>query len=369
MRTLSSPKENIAEKVVLVVQDAQTQIKETIVESTYTGLSKSEIENRIRLIIEEAAEEIPEAWREQARQALAINAQKWHYLYTKQVQAINAQMIAAAADKLKQPSVRIKDKTYSINLQSVIGLPVNEQMPILTTFREHLTVDRAGLALIENYDKQIRARVKSLAVDPAYFQRIDKNGKVYRPNLRNFAEMQARYESNVKDVKNLEAEGVKLVWTSSHPDASPRCAPYQGRLYSLDGSSGTIDGIKYTPLSEALAGPRGDGNGIISGYNCRHRLIEYTPKSKPPKEYDRATIRKENAINNRQRQYERDIRNLKIEERLMRRAGDEQTANQLKNEWLDKTKQYEIFSLRAQRAYYPWRTKVTNEEIERANQV
>jgi len=193
----------------------------------------------------------------------------------------------------------------------------------------------------------------------------DKNGDTYRMNMRNFAEMKVRYDANQEDVAKFKDEGVDLVWTSSHADASPRCAPYQGRLYSISGKTGrTANGEPYTPLDEALLGPKGDGNGIINGYNCRHHLIEYTPNSKAPKEYDAAMIRKENAINDRQRQFERDIRNLKIEERLERAAGDKGAASDLRNQWQSLNQRYEQYSLQNGRAFYPWRTRVLQEEVD-----
>ena len=365
VRTISSPKENVAEKPLTIIQDAQTRIKETIVECYYQNLSKAEIEKRIAVIIQEAFGKLPDSIRESARMSLAINAQKWHYLYTESMKVLNASMIRTLAKwESTIPGMRAEAKTYSINLAEMIGAEANVQKEVIDRFRPFLTKDDAGLAIIENYEKRVKDQIKVLAADPANLQRIDKNGKPYKVNLRNFSEMHARYEANQEDIKRLESEGVKLVWTSSHPDASPRCAPYQGRLYSMDGSSGSIDGIKYTPLDEALLGPRGDGNGIINGYNCRHRLIEYTPKSGPPKEYDKATINRENAINNRQRQYERDIRNLKIQERLANKSGDDQGANGLQKEWQKLMKDYERYSLRNQRAYYPWRTRVTNEETD-----
>lgn len=104
--------------------------------------------------------------------------------------------------------------------------------------------------------------------------------------------MAERYNANLKNVMDLSDQGVDLVWITSHANASPRCAPYQGKLYSISGKSGVIDGIRYTPLSEALASPYGDGNGIISGYNCRHRLVEYFKNSRAPKEYSDKEIKK-----------------------------------------------------------------------------
>jgi hypothetical protein len=365
-RTIASPKENVAEKPVVLIQDAQTRIKQVIVESYYKGLSKTEIEKALQKIIWETGEQLPENMRESVKQALAQNAQKWHYLYTQSIKASNASVLQAI-DRLRvtNPRIAFAAKTYNISLTDHLGSSATEQKAIIDKFRPYLTEDRHGSQVIDKYESKVKEHLKTLARDPAYFQRIDKNGKPYKPNLRNFAEMTARYEANLEDVKRLRDSEVKLVWTSSHVDASDRCALYQGKLYSLDGSSGSIDGTPYTPLDEALAGPRGDGNGIINGYNCRHRLIEYTAKSRPPKEYDRATIHRENAINNRQRQYERDIRNLKIEERLARQAGYKSEAAELEKQWQKLNKHYQAFSLRNERAYYPWRTRATQEEIDR----
>ena len=365
-RTLPSPKENVAEQPVTIIQDAQTRIKETIVESYYKGLSKDEVEKRLQRIIWDAGEQLPEKIRLEAKQALAQNAQKWHYLYHQSLKGVNAGLLQSI-DKLLTRSLQIRfvAKTYSINPLDFVGSPAVDQKAIIDKFRPYLTEDRLGSQVIERYEQRVKTQLKALAADPAYAQRMDKNGKPYKPNLRNFAEMTARYDANQEDIDRMKTDGVKLVWTSSHVDASPRCEPYQGRLYSLDGSSGTIDGVPYSSLDDALAGPNGDGNGIINGYNCRHRLIEYTPGSNAPKEYDKAMIRQENVVTSRQRQYERDIRNLKIEERLSRRAGDDQTAHDLRIEWQKLNNRYEKYSLNHQRAYYPWRTRVTQDEVDR----
>ena len=98
-------------------------------------------------------------------------------------------------------------------------------------------------------------------------------------SLRNIAEMTVRYEHQVKGVNDLKARGVRLVWTSAHANCSKRCEPYQGRLYSLDGTSGEIDGHRYEPLENATEvyyttkSGKTYRNGIIYGFNCRQRLI------------------------------------------------------------------------------------------------
>ena len=359
-RTILSPKENIAEREVVSVQTAQTRIKQIIVESYYQGLGNKETSRRIALVIQETADGYPEGSRDSIRLSLATNAQKWHYTFMENNRVLN---IALIQNALASDSIAFRGRTYGINVGQIAGLPATETRNIVERFRPLLTQDAKGIAIIDNYQAKVKTQIKTLAADPANLVQIDKNGKPYVVNMRNFAEMKTRYEANLEDVKRLKDDGVKLVWTSSHADASARCSPYQGQLFSLDGTSGTIDGIKYEPLSGALLGPKGDGNGIINGYNCRHRLIEYRPNSRTPKEYDDKTVKRENAINNRQRQYERDIRNAKIEEQLQRRAGNNEEAAALRQEWQRLDRNYQAYSLKNGRAFYEWRTMVTDEEI------
>ena len=100
--------------------------------------------------------------------------------------------------------------------------------------------------------------------------------------------MTVRHQANLEDIQRLKEEDVDLVWTSSHVNTSKRYKSYQGKLYSINGNSGTTkDGIPYTTLDDALLGLKGDGNGIINGYNCRHYLIPYTPGSQPPIHYNK----------------------------------------------------------------------------------
>lgn len=353
-RQIIAPKENIAEEAVLSVQDAQSKIKALIVRSYYESWPKAKLESEIAKVINQTSTAYPEAYREEIKRSLAINAQKWHYLYMGNVKVINLEVLN---------SIKIMNKTYAIDIPQLAGLQPSETKAVIDRFRPLLTQDKIGSQLITDYEKRVKGQIRTLASNPANMNRIDKNGKPYTINLRNFAEMEVRYEANLNDVARLKDEGVKLVMASSHADASPRCAPYQGRLYSLDGTSGkTKDGTPYTPLDEALEGPRGDGNGIINGYNCRHRLIEYQDGMKSPREYDRATVRKENAITVRQREYERNIRNIKLEENLQRAANNQEAAKQLHNQWKNLDSSYKAFSLKNQRPFYEWRTRVTKSE-------
>lgn len=134
------------------------------------------------------------------------------------------------------------------------------------------------------WKEKIKPTLSKIAAEKA----LDPNDYTGRNSLRNLAEMEVRYQGHKDEIEELKASGEKLVLCSTHADCSERCAPYQGRLYSLDGTSGEIDGIKYVPLEYATNNPRDRyttkagrtyQNGLL-GFNCRHKLTPYRGKSR-----------------------------------------------------------------------------------------
>lgn len=208
----------------------------------------------------------------------------------------------------------------------------------------------------ETYAKQVRKELADLVTELA-------NAEIKTPkgSLRNRAEIHTRYETQQNELKRLIADGVEYVWASSHADASERCAPWQGKLYSLNGTSGTIDGNTYVPLEEAMLGTKGDGNGLL-GYNCRHRLIPYTKNTRPPTDYTKKELEIERAIDKEQRSRERSIRKTK-EKAFLLRGVDYEKSKELFAKAREKTREYEQFSRENNRAFYPYRTQVMRSEI------
>jgi len=230
-------------------------------------------------------------------------------------------------------------------------------------FRDYVTDIKATMPQIRDYEKLIKEQYRSFAAKPPIAVYEGKSGKPVRVSLRNYAEMQIRREANEQDVKRMSQEGVDLVWASSHANSSKRCAPYQGRLYSLSNKRGrTAGGIPYTPISEAYLGPEGDGNGIISGYNCRHYLLEYQDGSQAHATYSEAEIKREQILDRKQRYYENMIRQKKMEERVMRSIGDKEGADKLKTQWNSAFEKYVRYSLGNGRPVYEWRTQVIQGE-------
>lgn len=354
MKILNSPQPNVAKNQLVALQTCTTQIKELIIK----GASQEEITK----VIDEYCNRFKnEATRKAFKRALVISTNRMLYQYNTNMNVINQTFINRSVKALQVGTgTQLKNKTYNTSALAMYQeyLTGNvSQREIIDKFRNTLNNGRKGLAIIEDYQKKVRDQIKLLSSDP--MQYVDKNGKTI--SLRNKAEMSVRYEANMNDLNEFKQDGTKLVWTSSHADASPRCEHLQGRLWSLDGTRGkTEDGIEYRPIEEALN--ENGGNSIINGYNCRHYLIEYESGSKPPQHYTRQEIRKEYAIDQRQRQYENRIRQEKTEARLLRANGDKEEADRLQKHYQTLEEKYKRFSLDNGRAYYRWRCQVMNEE-------
>ena len=183
-----------------------------------------------------------------------------------------------------------------------------------------------------------------------------------RNSLRNRAEMEVRYEYHQNEIQSFKDAGTKLVVCSTHADCSDRCFPWQGKVYSLDGTSGkTEDGRSYVPLETATdiyyttkAG-KTYKNGLL-GFNCRHKLYEYVPGMGIPK-VSRAEQRKENKINTKQRAMEKTVREWRMREELNKGAGNTAEYLYAQKKASEAYARYRKFSQENGRAYYPDRVK------------
>ena len=350
MKILTSPNENISENQVVSLQDTLTKIKLAIL----SNASNEEIQK----IIDNYCQRYKDKTTQNAlNKNLKQSAQKMKYQYQYNMKVINDSFIKKVIDyssgitETKKSIIVDIKKIYNNYLEGTLS-----QTKVIDQFRGYITSGTKGLPIIRNYDKKVMEQVKLLASENGKY--VDKNGKSI--SLRNKVEMSVRYQENMKDLENFRKD-VKLVWTSSHADASPRCSKWQGKLYSLDGSYGKIDGIKYEPIENALRA--NGGNSIINGYNCRHYLIEYQPKSKPPKTFTKKEMQKQYKIDQKQRYYENQIRLYKSQELLLNKKGFENEANKYLNLWIKLEKKYEQFSKENNRAFYRWRTEILEEEI------
>lgn len=356
MQAISSPKQNVAQRAVVLVQTATTKIKEVITNGLMEGKSQEELTKTLNGLIDTYCRQLENVeLREEARQALVRSCRKWFYQLEQTIKILNRNLASQVSG--------FKGDTFT---GDIVALLRDVDKMRINAIRPHLDQSRKGLAVISDYDKMLKVALKALAAEPPKIVKVaetdKRRGYTYTMSLRNRAEMTVRYESNLVDLQKFIDAGVEYVWTTSHPDASPRCAPHQGKLYSInaDNKQGMHNGIPYTYLPDVLK--LNEGNSIINGYNCRHRLVAYQDGSHPPTEYTKEEIKREYAIDQKQRYYENNIRQLKTEERLMREAGYLNEAKKLRRRWRRLNKEYEIFSLENQRAFYRWRTIVSKDE-------
>lgn len=214
----------------------------------------------------------------------------------------------------------------------------------------------------QDYMEQVETAYRDLSTSEA------KDSYSDRVSLRNVCEMTERYNKKQQEIQDLIDAGEDLVYISSHANSSERCQPFQGRLYSLSGKSGTIDGISYEPLSTATdiyvttKSGKVYKNGCISGFNCRHTLQKYRKGAKPS--YVSAkTIDKYREINDTQRAMERAIREKKALSVGLKDIRPK-VAAQFKKEATKLFKEYTEYSKNNDVAYYPSRcTLFDGEEL------
>lgn len=228
---------------------------------------------------------------------------------------------------------------------------------------ERITTEAKGVAGNIYYDNLWKKNIKPVLERLVNDNALDPNDYTGRNSLRNLAEMEVRYNRHKDEISALKSRGVKIMACSAHEDCSDRCAPYQGRLYSLDGTSGVIDGIKYVPLEEATQNPRDRyvtkagrvyQNGLF-GFNCRHYGTEYTGQLLPV--VSKKERKREYAITQQQRVLERAVRKAKALALMVKGINDREykkeraRARAIFNEYVD-------FCKKNNRAFYKIRTNI-----------
>lgn len=267
-------------------------------------------------------------------------------------------------------------KLYEPKNEIVKNMPLSRAEEIIKSSAEDLGYDTTSFYatemrkfsqeyITENVKPVFDRLSKQYPFDPASIpsgQTIDHARNTHINSLRNRAELEVRYNGHLENIRNLREQGNKLVIASTHADCSERCAKLQGRVYSLDGTSGvTPDGRKYVPLEVATnvyyttkAGKVWK-NGLL-GFNCRHYLVAYKDGFCFPKP-NVAEERKQYAITVEQRHLERNVRYWRTRAIYARGVDSKayKKARAKAEAWNDR---YINYSRENGRAYYPSRTKI-----------
>ncbi len=334
-----------------IFQKAETKIKSLILAAFFIGNPKYILRLSIAKIIADVGAKIPSDLhdRDVYIEGLLKKSESWIRLYYDQPQT-----------------------TFQIAKESLLStVPVGVKAPIINTPKDlvkfvqsdKMWAEAKGSPNVVNYEKEVRMKLNQLAADPCTTQEPGK-----KPiSLWQKAELDVRYEHQMQDLQNKRLMGVDLAWTSSHPNASKRCAPWQGKLMALEGHAtmsgfriGKVDGHWVYSLVDIMAqtDKYGYHNNIICGFNCRHRLIPYQKGTVAPKEYTAKEMDEQRKIEAHIRDMERNIRLQKTRVEMYNKIGEHKITSVLAKRVDGMVAQYKKFCEKNGYAWHKYRIEV-----------
>lgn len=335
----------------IALEEAETKIRQVTKDEFFAQTPKAAIDRQIFRIIRDAENAITiPSLREAARQSLLR-------FYTAQYEELRRsfgwQLVLLTA-------------LFTLQGRTLAGReikPTAVQRTTAVRTLEDAGYDRSRLlgVPLQKFSKDyMRENVKPALDRLAAQQARDPDDVSGRNTLRNKAEMEVRYQAHLDSIEELKRKGVRLVICSTHADCSERCKPWQGRVYSLDGSRGTTDdGRHYQPLETATdiyyttkAG-KTYKNGLL-GFNCRHFLVPYKSGYRFPKP-NAAEERKEYNITQTQRRMEAEVRKWRTVA-VENKDLDRERYLDARRKAIAANKAYIAYSKQNNRAYYPSRT-------------
>lgn len=331
----------------LLIEETQTEIKSIIQKMVLARKTFLEINKAIVKKVEQTVNELEsKKLKEISAYALLMFATRVYYFLEQTYKNISLVGLVAMSSVANGTAT---SKQVAIARKTIQGLPNVSPSAYNTA--------TALNTYCKDYMKKVSERIDKLATFEA------KEDYRSRANLRNIAEIQVRQEKHQQEIDNFINKGIQLVWIEPHANCSERCQPWQGKLYSLDGTYGSVDGNPYQPLKnatdiyETTKGGVTYKNGCISGFNCRHRLVAYHGNNKPV-EVPKNVIDKMREVNDKQRYFERGIRKWKERAIYEKNQGNIKAYEEAKSRAKEWNKKYISFSEKNKVAYYPSRTDI-----------
>ena len=337
------------------IEDAETRTKLLVKDLYLQGKTREQMLTAVDKLLKKELAEIESVTLRQSAYTSLTRLANAEYKALQRLLGLQGLFVALAIAQAKKGKL-----TQATALKSgIAGFQTVGKVDAKLGDRPPMLAPKEGIPLQE-YSREYMKKVNKAMTTIAKMNGIDPNDTKGRNSLRNQAEMQVRFESHQKSIDDFKKAGVRLVLCSTHQDCSDRCFGWQGRVYSLDGTSGTTaDGREFVPLEKATdvfyttkAG-KTYKNGLL-GYNCRHKLYAFKAGMKAPF-VSKETQQEENKINTKQREYENQIRHWKSKALFSENKEERKKARQ---KAVALNKEYIAFSHSHGRAYYPARTQI-----------
>lgn len=292
-----------------------------------SGLSQTAAERMLTEMAEETIKNIDPGLRQMARDGLAGDMVPPHK--SRNVKQTVESMKKQARDTLNMCNTTMLYKArdaYSGLVQKIAAEAKEienkqEFLDILNKYGESVT---AG---VESRHQAMRKCIQEFNKKgiPAF---VDKRGREWTPEAYVNMAMRNTARQTAEEVQTARCRdaGVNLIQIDSHSGARPKCAKDQGKLFSLDNTSGETEDlygkkIKYYPWNSSSYG---EPDGIL-GINCKHHKWPFVPgvniqRYFPTEDFEENDkLYKETQV---QRALERDVRHQKRECRLYDGTGD-----------------------------------------------
>jgi hypothetical protein len=349
-------------KFLPIVQRAETEIKKLIQYYALHLKSKSELRKKIEGIIRGVAKHLPFSLFDREKYILGLYKTSEKMIREFYDNVVNGfLMFMAVAGLLFIKGKKPKTPHELLAFQKTSPKVYQE---VVNQIKTPMWQMAKGTPYVADYGKAVKNRIKELAKTPTVS--AEPSGK--KPiSLWQKAELDIRHENQLNRIDELIKSGVRYAWTSTHPDCSKRCEKWQGKLFDLVAENSELSGFRMRKKLDGntvycfkevtrQVDKYGYNNNIIVGFNCRHRLVEYTGQ-KAPRDYDKEDVAEQRKINAKLREFERKIRFYKTQAVLYNKT-DPQLSNQCKRIAEKLTKQYKEFADKNGYAWYQYRIDI-----------
>lgn len=355
-------------KQALTLEEAETLLRILVKEEYLKGTLKSKIDIKAKQIIDEALKYVTIPTLKDVSYKSLVDFYQRQYREMSKINAKYLNVLFAIMKLTDKSNKVVKMPIYQA--KTIVREAIKEHNTAYgTTYDSTKVIGQAFREFSKDYmEKRIEPVFNRLIsqqpiVTPAGTPTAIINSQIHQINtLRNRAEKEVRYHGHQSSIANFRQKGVKLVIASVHSNCSARCRRWQGKVYSLDHTTGTTtDGRPYVPLEVATDVPYVTKAGVVYmngllGFNCRHYLVEYKDGFKFPKP-NPIEEAKEYKIDLEQRYLERKVREWRTKA-IYYKSTMPSKYNQARLKAQQWNARYIQFSRANNRAYYPSRTKL-----------
>lgn len=283
-----------------------------------SGLSQTAAERMLNDMAEDAIKNTDPGFQYMARQRMigvVVDAEK-----SKSVKRVMHNLRKQAKDSLNLTNTTILHKAQEA-FKTLVQNTAEEALKIMN--------NNTGAVITgaESRQQALRKTIRQFN-DNGITGFVDKRGRNWTPEAYVNMAMRTTAGSVANEVQTARCEdmGVNLIQIDSHSGARPKCAKDQGKIFSLDNTSGTTEDlngrkIRYYPWNSSSYG---EPDGIL-GINCGHHKFPFVPGVNIQRHFPTEDMDANNRLYKQtqvQRALEREVRKQKRECMLFDELGD-----------------------------------------------